>query len=218
MGTSHTVSQGETLISIAQQHGFRDWRVIYYDDANAELRRKRPNPMVLFAGDTVVIPEKKVAEFKVETNQAHTFQLKPLEAYLCIQLQDEEGIPYANRRYRVEVDGKAYQEHRTDDDGMVKEAVPPDAKTAKITLWPDDADATATLEWTLELGHLDPVEELTGVRDRLNLLGYPAGTEDAVDETKLKEALRQFQEDHGLPATGEPDGPTRAALREATKV
>lgn len=58
MAETHTVAQGDTLISIAHQYGFCDWKTIYFDGSNSELREQRPDPMVLAPGDEVHIPDK----------------------------------------------------------------------------------------------------------------------------------------------------------------
>jgi hypothetical protein len=57
MPRSHTVKQGESLYIIAAAHQIADWKKIWNDDANAELRGKRKSPHILFPGDTVVIPD-----------------------------------------------------------------------------------------------------------------------------------------------------------------
>ena len=45
------------MSSIAALYGFADYQLIYGDGANAELRRLRPNPNVLYPGDRVFVPE-----------------------------------------------------------------------------------------------------------------------------------------------------------------
>ena len=65
------------------------------------------------------------------------------------------------------------------------------------------------------LGHLAPVEEISGVHARLCNLGYAAGavTDSMTDE--LRTALRHFQRDCGIEETGEPDEATQEKLKEA---
>lgn len=57
MGTTYTVTDGDTMSQIAVDHGFSDWRVIWDDPANAGLRAQRPDPDKIFPGDQVFIPD-----------------------------------------------------------------------------------------------------------------------------------------------------------------
>jgi peptidoglycan hydrolase-like protein with peptidoglycan-binding domain len=54
--------------------------------------------------------------------------------------------------------------------------------------------------------------DLEDVQRRLVTLGYDAGSPDGLLGPKTRAALRAFQGDRGLPATGRPDGATLEAL------
>jgi hypothetical protein len=56
MSTAYTVQKGDNLSLIAKRHGLKSWQEIYNDAENAEFRRKRPNPNLIFPGDVVIIP------------------------------------------------------------------------------------------------------------------------------------------------------------------
>ena len=43
MPITHVVAQGDCFSKIARRYGFADYKVIYNDPANAELKKKRPN-------------------------------------------------------------------------------------------------------------------------------------------------------------------------------
>ena len=62
-GELHVVEQGECLSSLTQLYGFSDYRQIYYHPNNSELRRKRPNPNVLYPGDEVFIAAKELKPY-----------------------------------------------------------------------------------------------------------------------------------------------------------
>jgi hypothetical protein len=64
---SHVVAPGECLASIAEHYGFADPAVIYNHPENAALRRERPDPNVLLAGDVVAIPDRKLRELRAAT-------------------------------------------------------------------------------------------------------------------------------------------------------
>lgn len=59
MPRTHIVRAGESLALIAERYGFgADWEAIYNAPDNAAFRRKRPNPMLIYAGDQVLIPDR----------------------------------------------------------------------------------------------------------------------------------------------------------------
>ena len=66
----------------------------------------------------------------------------------------------------------------------------------------------------LQFGAIDPITELSGVRGRLNNLGYKAGPPDGIPGQEFHRALELFQQRHGLPPTCEPDRETVGKLRE----
>ncbi|HZV00718.1 MAG TPA: peptidoglycan-binding protein [Planctomycetota bacterium] len=214
MGKTHNVAEGDTLASIAEKYGFRSWRTIYDHPDNASLRSKRPNPMVLAAGDTVAIPDKRVREVVCETNKRHTFKLKALKVTVNLQLTNPDGVPYAKKKYRLVIDGKSY-EGETTDDGHVIQEVPPSAKKGELTLWKSDTNTNDQITWNLSLGTLAPIDTNKGVKARLHNMGYdPGEVNDTIDD-QAKEAIKHFQTDHGLEPKGELDDKTRKAIDEA---
>jgi len=54
----HTVVQGEHLSSIAKKYGFSSYKTIWDHGQNADLKKKRQNPNVIFPGDRLFIPDK----------------------------------------------------------------------------------------------------------------------------------------------------------------
>jgi len=76
------------------------------------------------------------------------------------------------------------------------------------------------VEYQVRLGDLDPIDETTGVRKRLEHPGYRAaarGSSESDGEAKEADsaAIATFQEAKGLKATGELDHSTKAALVDA---
>jgi membrane-bound lytic murein transglycosylase B len=55
---------------------------------------------------------------------------------------------------------------------------------------------------------------LRGVQRQLKRAGYDPGIQDGKMGPATRYALKRFQEDQGLPATGEPDVPTLTRLLE----
>ncbi|HND50987.1 MAG TPA: hypothetical protein PLV92_01270, partial [Pirellulaceae bacterium] len=155
---------------LARRIGFRDWAPIWNHSDNSALREQRKNPMTLVPGDTVVIPEKQVLTATCETNKKHRFVVKALTAHFKFNLHDGEGAAIVGAPYELEVGGKTF-EGETEEDGLIEHEVPHDAKTAKLTVEVDGKSVT----WNLEVGGLQPLSTVDGVKARLNNLGYDVG-------------------------------------------
>lgn len=52
----HIVKQGEYLSLIAQKYGIPNWQTLYNHPNNAEFRKNRPNPNLIYPGDKLFIP------------------------------------------------------------------------------------------------------------------------------------------------------------------
>jgi N-acetylmuramoyl-L-alanine amidase len=200
-----TVGAGESILSIAKNEGFL-WKTIWEDGNNADLRQRRKDPAVLFAGDRVFVPEKVGKEVSKPTDQTHTFKRKGDPVKLKIRLS-RFNQPRANEKYVLQVADKTF-EGTTDGDGTVMQMVPGNARTGTLIL------QGGKEQHTISIGELDPVDEIPGVQQRLNNLGYDCGSDDGELNEKTIEALKKFQDAHGLPVTGEIDGATKGKLKE----
>ena len=67
---------------------------------------------------------------------------------------------------------------------------------------------------TLQFGHIDPSNEVSGVQHRLSNLGYDCGPDIGAMNEDTKQALLDFQRDNKLERTGEIDAATKAKLEE----
>jgi hypothetical protein len=67
----------------------------------------------------------------------------------------------------------------------------------------------------IKIGHLDPVEEISGQKARLSNLGYITRPLEEVDDTIFDRTVQEFQCDMGLPVTGECNAATRDKLKQA---
>jgi peptidoglycan hydrolase-like protein with peptidoglycan-binding domain len=211
-GTTYKVKQGDTIVRIADAHDFRSWEAIWNDEKNAALRAKRPSPHVLAPDDELYIPDKKVREFTCDTDRRHTFRLRAMPQFIQVKLRDEDGKPIAGRVYELKYDGKTIR-NATDAEGTLSEYVPHHVTSVEATLWMRDDDEAQKMTWTLQLGHLDPVDTVTGVKKRLANLGYEHGAlDDELDEVTVR-GLQAFQRDAGLTVTGKIDDATRGRLQ-----
>lgn len=214
MGREHFVKQGECLSSLAKRYGFVNYDTIYDHPNNSELKIKRPNPNVIYPNDVVFIPDNELKEIDAATEQRHRFQLLGNKTIFRLVVKDGDEKPFANVRYELKIDRETYQ-GTTNDDGKLEQEIRADARAGGVVLFSDEDDEQKVIGmFSLKLGHLDPVEEITGVQSRLNNLGFDCGKADGVIGRRTKEALRAFQEKNGLPITGEADSATREKLRQ----
>ena len=216
---THTVEQGECLSSIAAAYGMVDWRTIYDHARNADFRKKRPDPNVIYPGDQLFIPAPELKEESGGTEAKHRFSVKATGTLFRLRLQDETWEPMADVKWKLEVAGQAY-EGTTGGDGLIEKNIPATAKRALLTIWPhQNADpkgpAAVGYQRSFRLGSLDPVEYATGVQARLNNLGIDCGPVDGKIGPRTRAAIRAFQEWVGLESTGQADDATRTKLREA---
>jgi hypothetical protein len=204
--SDYTVQQGDCIASIAYERGLL-WKTIWDYPQNAKLKEKRKDPNILYEGDIVFVPDKEDKEESCATEQKHSFRRKGVPEKLRLKLMAGDE-PVANENYVIDVDGKV-KSGTTDREGNLEESIPPNAKRAKFWLGAEKQ------EHEIDLGHLDPVDEITGVQARLNNLGFACGKVDGIKGPKTAAALRRFQKKHGLEETGEVDDQTRKALVRA---
>jgi hypothetical protein len=211
MSTDHVVQQGEHLSQIAKQYGFRDFNTVWNHPDNAALKKLRQSPNVLFPGDTVKIPDKTQKKESRPTGQKHSFKLAGGRLLLRLALRDFDNQPLANTACQVQVDG-ASTELTTDANGRVE--VPISATATDATLVFKDPLVPFDLSVPIKIGHLDPVEEVSGQKARLSNLGYITRPIEEVDDTIFARTVQEFQCDLGLPVNGVCDAATQNKLKE----
>ena len=99
---------------------------------------------------------------------------------------------------------------RSDGDGYITITAPPNASELKLKV----TEGTKTDEYTLPLGSIDPIEELSGVQQRLTNLGYSCASEQETLGELTKASIRSFQKEMHLRVSGELDDATRQKLKE----
>ena len=202
----HVVAQGECVTSIADHYGFF-WQTVWDHPDNHELKRLRKNPNVLCVGDELSIPDKAPREESCASEEKHRFRLKGVPAKLRVHLE-ENGKPLKNLDYKLDIDGKVV-EGTTDGEGLVEASIPPGARSAVLYV-----DHGARV-YHLDLGHVDPVDDLAGVQQRLKNMGFFFRPIDGKESPQLTQAISRFQAAQGLDATGELDDDTKKKLEDA---
>lgn len=86
---------------------------------------------------------------------------------------------------------------------------PPAVAAVKVTATPTAAPSYATL------ARGDKGDDVKKLQNRLNALGFSAGTADGIYGSKTESAIESFQALAGLSATGTADGKTQSALWDA---
>ena len=124
--------------------------------------------------------------------------------------EQKEDKPRANVPYTLIIDGE-HQEGSTDAEGKIEVPIPGNARGGKLILNPGTEDQE---EIKVQLGHMGPITELSGVKQRLFNLSFDPGDFGDKMTPELASALSAFQKKHGLEETGEPDQATRDKLLE----
>ncbi len=209
---THLVKQGECLSSIAEHYDL-PWKTIYNHAQNAALRERRPNPNVLFPGDEIFVPEPAPRDEQAPTDNVHKFVKQTDPTMLRLVLKDHKDQPLSSKKYKLVVAGDE-KEGYLPGNGLLEQPIPGNAATGEITVWLNE-DPELTLIWSLRLGGLDPINQISGVQGRLNNLGFFCGSVDGIAGPKTRRAIRAFQQASGLQVTGEIDAALRTALESA---
>jgi hypothetical protein len=211
MSKQHTIGRGDCLLSVVAQSGLGDWERVWGAAENDALRRKRASPFVLLPGDQLSVPVVSPKHFQGPTSITHQFVLKRLRTRLRIQLRQRHGsgfeFPLSDAGCRFDIDGNIV-DATSDSQGWVEVRVEPLVRKIELTV--AGTDKYPPLGWCLYLGELLPYTEEQGAINRLVNLGYQAMAEDPAVYTPY--ALRAFQEDSGIPVTGQFDEATLSEL------
>jgi N-acetylmuramoyl-L-alanine amidase len=198
------VQQGDSVVKLATAAGFLP-ATVWNHPENAALKKRRAHMNVLMPGDVLYIPDREPKDSDAATDQLHTFVRKGVVALFRLQVFDVEE-PRANQEYRLTLDGRQY-EGTTDKAGVLEHFVPPGSERGELIIGPDNARIE------ILVGHLDPIDEITGLQKRLANLGYVDVVADGTMGPQTRTALAAFQRRFGLAETGEPDADTLEKLR-----
>jgi len=187
---THIVEQGECLSSLAARVGLQA-QDLHNHPANADLKKLRPYPNILAPGDIVEIPDPEQKAESASTDKTSRFVIHSPKVKLRIAMLDYLGNPYAGKRYVVTV-GKQEIRGKTASDGLIECDVPADAQQGHLRVWFDDADPAPHIDRDLLIGHLDPIDLISGVQARLDNLGFPCSDSGQIDNFTLA-ALRRFR-------------------------
>jgi hypothetical protein len=214
VASTHIARQGDCLSSIAAQYGFPDWRTIYHHAANTQLRTRRPDPNVLYPADEVYIPDRVLRRESCVTDEEYIFVAGIAPTYLNVCVQDPAGSPFSDVPYKLLVDRVEFS-GTTDEHGWIRSEIPARAAWGTLIVCPNPSAPDAVVSWRVLLGHLDPLDTTSGVKGRLNNLGFGCGTPDDRKDEALDSALRRFQQGNNLTVDGIAGPLTQAKLKQA---
>lgn len=205
---AHKVQEGECITSISKDNGLH-WETLWNDPKNDELKQLRKDPNVIFPGDVVYIRKRTKKYEACAAEQLHRFRALGQPAMCRLQILNDDQ-PRANEQYKFEVGDRTY-EGTTDAEGKLEHPVPNQARSAKVTIGPDQESQDV---YTLSLGSMDPVGEIKGAQKRLLNLGFYPGAFDGQLGPKTESSLLAFQRKHELTETGQLDSETATLLVE----
>lgn len=206
----HIAEQGECLSSIAARFGFSDYKIIYDHPDNAELKKERTNPNVIFPGDRVTIPDLQAKVADAATAKLHRYVAERPTKELRVVIRNHDGTPLKNEPCVLHVGASTHQ-LSTDGSGLLRCAVDFSAREATLEI--------AGNAVHLHLGKLNPLKATpdngaTGTQARLRNLGYQVPDTIDPENRSLQAALTLFQQDAQLPVTGKLDPSTLRKLEE----
>jgi Putative peptidoglycan binding domain/LysM domain len=212
MSSTYRVKQGDHISGIARQFGFSDYQTLWNDPNNAALKALRVNPNVLFPGDQVYIPDLVPSEFPRPTDAMHKFDVHVKTLKICLVLEDLYEKPIAGAACTLQV-GYNKSQLTTDGSGQLQQEVAPDAKEGSVTIMAPQTPVQGT-QIPIKIGHLDPVEEVSGQQARLQNLGYYLGKIGGTGDAELESAIEEFQCDAGIGVDGICGPATQAKLKQ----
>ena len=114
---------------IAKKYGFSSHKKIWDHAQNAELKKQRQNPNVIFPGDQLFIPDKSEKKETRNTGQRHQFVLKTEKLKLRLVLEDLYEKPIANAPCELRVENETFR-LTTDGKGKIERDIKPGTRSA----------------------------------------------------------------------------------------
>jgi hypothetical protein len=186
----HVVRQGEWVSKISAQYGIvSDWWRVWNHPQNSDLRQKRKEPNVIYPGDLLFIPELESKEENCSTDNRHRFKLKTGKKKLKLVLRDWEDEPRSGIICALEINNHLCGQTKTDSQGKLEFEISEGVTVARLLVGKNRSEIYDVL-----VGHLDPIDEVSGYQQRLANLGYYADEIDGIDGPKTKSAIRSFQD------------------------
>lgn len=208
----YIVRQGEHLAAIAARRGF-DPDEVWQAPENEALRGRRPGAEMLAPGDVLYVPRQPPPAQALAARTTNRFMGRQITVPIRVTLSFDDA-PLANEACVIEgVHAATVLETQTDGAGLLAFEAPAHLASVRVRI----PGRELTLD--LRVGDLDPPDERSGVAQRLAHIGYLSAADLALAERhrqpRVDTALRRFQSDRGLDASGGLDAETTRALVQA---
>jgi hypothetical protein len=199
---AYVVKQGDYLEKIAHALG-ADPDAIWGDPKNADLKQQR-DPNLLHPGDVLYVPDPKKKWLELKASADNLYVAKVPRTKVSLSFKDLNK-PRANAPYVIHGMGEP-EEGQTDGDGAIEVLVPVHVREIKVT-FPKDY-----VTYAVHVGDMDPIDEPSGVRKRLQHMGFYDHDPGADLEAADRRGILAYQRARGLPQTSILDAATKAKL------
>jgi hypothetical protein len=208
----YVIKQGDYLAKLACQFGF-DADTVWSDPKNADLRKLRSDPNLLWPTDILYIPDqvnKQPVLKSLTTGTTNTFVSDTPTVTVNLKFADAE---LASQPYTIpelpQLTGLT-----TRADGTATIAMPITQRVVTVVF---TSDGTA---FTCNVGHVDPINTLSGVIQRLQNLGFldPNADLETFDLDSVRGALREFLATQPGAAVDSPSSPSQTGDAPAQDV
>jgi N-acetylmuramoyl-L-alanine amidase len=188
----YKVEQGDRLPTIARKKGFARWQTIWDFDGNVDLKDLRGNAHILFPDDEVSIPSKLARVAEVSGGKAEYVVQSAVEVlrvrFAGVWSSENEPVTFKATPDTVDdpIEGKLL------DDCIMTIDLPSNTRRVRVQLF-RLAEKEPIASYNLDVGNLDPTEEISGIQGRLRNLGYYDGVITGKMDEKTQNALIQFR-------------------------
>lgn len=211
----HVVRQGDYLSRVASRLGVAP-EEIWDHPKNSALKDARMSGEILQPGDVLWVPTPAEEPLAVRRGDVNEYVATIPTNQIRLLMKDGDE-PLKKEPYVVAGLGGEPLEGETSSEGLLTFEAPFDVSEVTVTL------IRKRVRHIVRIGHLDPIESLTGQRQRLAHLGYYGFTVDPRPEDPIhassddadRAAFAAFQSASGLAPTGAADLETLAALLDA---
>jgi len=204
----YVIRQGDYLRQLAYLGGY-DAEEVWNHPLNEELRSKRDTGDDLLPGDVLFVPRSPELALELTAAAENDYTAVIPRTKLELFFEDTDG-PIANEPcqiFGIPGTGEEGLARTSDGDGKLVLHVPVTVPEVTVT-FPERHRS-----FGLKIGHMDPVNEQSGIVKRLANLGY-LEVDTALDGGDMAGALAAFQRKAGLEVTGQPDEATEARLAQ----
>ncbi len=207
----HVVQQGDHVQKLAFRRGVKP-EDVWSHEKNADLKSRRKSMEMLCPGDVLFLPDEPGPALDVAAGTGNRYRATVPTVTASFTLDRSLG----------DVAGKAYEVRGipgspdplpgvVGGDGLIELHLPIWVREVTVVI------PSMGISAHVSVGDLDPLDEPSGVKQRLRHLGH-LHADGPVSDEQASGAIATFQREAGLPVTGSADAATLAALESAHKL